>query len=491
MKKGILYTVLLSVLLLVCIVALPTEADAATSGTCGANVANLTWTLDDAGTLTISGKGAMGNNYLYNVSNPNNSNIPWIRVSSSIKRVVITDGATSIGKNAFYKCINLTSIVIADSVTTINESAFAYCDNLKTVYYKGSRASWEKISIGKDNDLLLNATIVYNYCEHSYTNVVAKEPTHIAAGEMTYTCSNCGDTYTEVIPALFYGTNLDLGNSLNMNFYFYKGLVGPDGYVEIVRSFADGTTETLQKSLSEFGLNGDYYQITYPGLAAREMNDFVSVTVFDKDGNRVSETKTDSICSYTRRALDNLTDPISRRLYVDMLNYGAAAQLNFGYDTENLANSILTEAEKTEGTQQVDTLVNNYTRENQNYYGTNFDLENEINLNLYVLASAIGENGYAEISYTNYRGEKISKTVTEYVANGSYYMFTPDFVVAADGRCLLTIQFYKADGTPVVKVTDSMESYVARAIEIDTVKYSWMKHMIMYSDSAREYLNNR
>ena len=150
------------------------------------------------------------------------------------------------------------------------------------------------------------------------------------------------------------------------------------------------------------------------------MNDSVSVTVFDKDGNRVSETKTDSICSYTRRALDNLTDPISRRLYVDMLNYGAAAQLNFGYDTENLANSILTEFEKTEGTQQVDTLVNNYTRENQNYYVTNFDLENEINLNLYVLASAIGENGYAEISYTNYRGEKISKTVTEYVANGSY-----------------------------------------------------------------------
>ncbi len=326
-------------------------------------------------------------------------------------------------------------------------------------------------------------------CEHTYTSAVTKEPTKTATGEMTYTCSFCGDTYTEIIPALFYGTNTDLGNTLNMNFYFYKELVSADGYVEIVRSFADGSTETTKKNLSEFGLNGDYYQITYPGLAAMEMNDAVSVTVFDKDGNQVSETKTDSICSYARRALDKITDPISRRMYVDMLNYGAAAQQNFGYNTANLVNSILTEAEKAEGTQSVGALTNGYTRENENYYGTNFDLENEINLNLYVLASAIGENGYAEISYTNFKGEEIRKIVTEYVANGNCYMFTPDFVVAADGRCLLTIQFYKADGTPVVKVTDSMESYVARAVEKDPVKYGWMEYMMIYSDSAREYLN--
>ncbi len=330
-------------------------------------------------------------------------------------------------------------------------------------------------------------------CEHtpggSYIGTVTKEPTKTEAGEMTYTCSYCGDTYTEVIPALFYGTNTDLGNTLNMNFYFYKELVSADGYVEIVRSFADGSTETTKKNLSEFGLNGDYYQITYPGLAAMEMNDAVSVTVYDKDGNQISETKTDSICSYARRALDKITDPISRRMYVDMLNYGAAAQLNFGYDTENLANSILTEAEKAEGTQSVAALTNSYTRENNNYYGTNFDLENEINLNLYVLASAMGANGYAEISYTNFKGEEIQKTITEYTVNGGYYMFTPDFVVAADGRCLLTIQFYKADGTPVVTVTDSMESYVARAVDADPTKYSWMEYMMIYSDSAREYLN--
>ncbi len=510
MKKGILCTALMLVLLLACIVALPTEAHAATitnSGTCGTN---LIWTLDDAGTLTISGTGQMMNFDCAEDYQPDwYTYSPWFDYSiqrvviecgvtsvgdfafqycRSLISVIIPDSVTSIGEGAFLRCTNMTSVTIGNSVNSVGYYAFSDCDSLKNVYYKGYCIEWPEIQIGYENDPLLNATITY--AKHNANiGFVTQEATKTATGEMTYTCSNCGDTYTESIPALFYGTNTDLGNTLNVNFYFYKGLVGTDGYVEIIRSFADGSTETTTKSLSEFGLNGDYYQITYPGLAAREMNDSVSITVFDKDGNQVSETKTDSISSYVRRALDKITDPTSRKMYVDMLNYGAAAQLNFGYDTENLANSILTESEKAEGTQTVGTLTNGYTRENESYCGTNFDLENEISLNLYVRAEAIGENGYAEISYTNHRGEEITKTVTEYAENGNCYMFTPDFVVAADGRCLLTIQFYKADGTPVVKVTDSMESYVARAIDADPVKYSWMAYMMIYSDSAREYLN--
>lgn len=36
-------------------------------------------------------------------------------------------------------------------------------------------------------------------CEHSYTSEQTKAPTCTEAGEMTYTCSECGDTYTEAI----------------------------------------------------------------------------------------------------------------------------------------------------------------------------------------------------------------------------------------------------------------------------------------------------
>ena len=52
-------------------------ANIVASGTCGANGDNLTWTLDDAGLLTISGTGAMRD---YSQS----SNIPWYGNRNSI-----------------------------------------------------------------------------------------------------------------------------------------------------------------------------------------------------------------------------------------------------------------------------------------------------------------------------------------------------------------------------------------------------------------------
>lgn len=58
----------------------------ADEGTCGEN---LTWTLDDDGLLTISGTGDMSD-YMFRG--------PW---NYAPKAVVIEEGVTSIGKNAF------------------------------------------------------------------------------------------------------------------------------------------------------------------------------------------------------------------------------------------------------------------------------------------------------------------------------------------------------------------------------------------------------
>ena len=90
------------------------------SGTCGDN---LTWTLDSEGVLTISGSGEM-KSYLLS---------PWRDYRSSIKKVVIEEGVTSIGSYVFKGCSALTSITIPDSVTSIGNDAFSDCIELTSI----------------------------------------------------------------------------------------------------------------------------------------------------------------------------------------------------------------------------------------------------------------------------------------------------------------------------------------------------------------------
>lgn len=96
----------------------------ATSGTCGDN---LTWVLDEEGTLTISGTGAM-DNYEHDFVDS-----PWYSVRSDIITIVIKDGATTIGNDAFSSCDNLTSITLPGSVTTIGIKAFRNCSSLTSI----------------------------------------------------------------------------------------------------------------------------------------------------------------------------------------------------------------------------------------------------------------------------------------------------------------------------------------------------------------------
>lgn len=82
------------------------------------------WVLDAEGTLTISGSGSM---------HVNNFEQPWADYVSSVKKVIIQDGITSIVDHAFYRCTNLNSVVIPDGVTYIGTRAFSGCGNLGSV----------------------------------------------------------------------------------------------------------------------------------------------------------------------------------------------------------------------------------------------------------------------------------------------------------------------------------------------------------------------
>ena len=119
------------------------------------------------------------------------------RDCTSLTSVTIPNSVTSIGDCAFQYCASLTSVTIPDSVTSINNGAFYDCTSLTDVYYAGSEAQWKAIQISYGNDALLNANIHYNYVSHTHSyKAVVTAPTCTEKGYTTHTCA-CGDSYVD------------------------------------------------------------------------------------------------------------------------------------------------------------------------------------------------------------------------------------------------------------------------------------------------------
>lgn len=191
MMKNVAAKVWLLPLLVAAVLVLPVTACAATSGTCGDN---LTWVLDDAGTLTISGTGKI-NGCDYNEA-------PW---GSGIRTVVIEEGVTGIGVYAFGGCSSLTDVTLPNSLKEISGCAFEDCSSLSnlvipdSVVYIGPYAfqdcsSLESVTIPK------GVTAIYDYTFYDCTSL---ESVKIPQGVTSiYRCafSGCSGLTSVTIP---------------------------------------------------------------------------------------------------------------------------------------------------------------------------------------------------------------------------------------------------------------------------------------------------
>ena len=75
------------------------------SGFCGTEDSNVNWSLDEEGTLHITGEGAMA-------SWESEADVPWAQYRSQIKEIQIEDGVTSVGAYAFCNCSGLSTVTI-------------------------------------------------------------------------------------------------------------------------------------------------------------------------------------------------------------------------------------------------------------------------------------------------------------------------------------------------------------------------------------------
>ena len=116
-------------------------ADLIDSGSCGKNA---TWEVYKDGTLYIKGTGAM-QDYDWNYNETTKivtTGAPWHDShSASVKKLVVEDGITSIGNNAFSDCESLVSAELAEGITSIGDGAFTGCYDLEKINIPNSVTS--------------------------------------------------------------------------------------------------------------------------------------------------------------------------------------------------------------------------------------------------------------------------------------------------------------------------------------------------------------
>lgn len=101
-------------------------AECTVTVTCSGTIeGGISWNIDSAGVLTISGAGA--------IPDYTEERAPWYEYASAVKSIRISSGITEIGWSAFLDCESVESVTIPNTVTKIAESAFVRCSSLKSI----------------------------------------------------------------------------------------------------------------------------------------------------------------------------------------------------------------------------------------------------------------------------------------------------------------------------------------------------------------------
>ena len=347
---------------------------------------------------------------------------------------------------------------------------------------------------------------------HSGTNTDNGNNTH------TYACSGCGES---VIEAHSYDSNyacacghalIDLIKSsqatleamLRLDFTVDKTkLSGEDNYVVLTHTYANGSTDVVTIPQSEWSKAG---MVSYSKIAAKEMGDDVTIVVYNGQGQQLSIPETDSIKAYAFRGLkalagvaDGTKNAILRTLLVDMLNYGAAAQVQFSYNTANLVNADLTDAQKAWATKNDVAPSGNHQIKDTATFNSTLVLESAIEMDCIFYASKIGASNtwkdlYAIATYVDFNGKTKSVRIEgedfRMYSNSSYALVPVIGMAVADYQAIVTCVVYDANGNALGTAIDSVESYVYRALAsgaagetLETLCNNLMK----FSASAKEY----
>ena len=162
----------------------------------------------------------------------------------------------------------------------------------------------------------------------------------------------CGavDVTVPILDAnLSFGAQLYLENDLTMAFRVKSSKLAnydlSTAYLVVEREvYETGAKESylMTTTINEYTVSGDRIIFSYPGISAAQMNDAIKATLYVKTASGqeyVSPVLETSVATYLNGLLGTYAnDSKMLTLIMDMLNYGAAAQIYFDRHADSLVN---------------------------------------------------------------------------------------------------------------------------------------------------------
>lgn len=383
--------------------------------------------------------------------------------------------------------ITLDGVAVVNGISGIKSGSFSkqLSTGKHTVVFKYTKDSYTN----SNSDLAWFSNLEIKACSHLQTKT-----DYVFRGEETHTkktvCADCGEVLSEfvedcddkdndsicdhcgfkmaieVIKFTIPGCAPNLESELEMGIAIPNASI-PDGveFTAVVTQTSGGevvnTFEIPQTEWTEYTAALD---MVYVKMAAKCMADEFSIEVVDEAGNVWNEPYITSYRAYVMNNFDKGNDA-RKTLFVDMLNYGAAAQTRFSYNTDDLANKGLT-AKQQEYSLGAISLQNKQLMGSKNI-GSSASLESRILVYSYFKDIVDPAGMYATVNFTDARGivhtEEIPGTSFElYNAAQKAYKICVDNLVPADVDVAYTMIVYNADGSVYDIAVDGLGSYLSR-----------------------------
>lgn len=240
-------------------------------------------------------------------------------------------------------------------------------------------------------------------CEHSFNS--------------NGVCIKCGGLEDGVLAGVS-GYSLSLGGNIGVNQYVaISDEILYDETANVVLTLpATGSTYELTIPVSELEFDGKYYKVTCE-VAAKELASEITMEI--KTDSTDIDLGTFAASNYCYSVVNGAfaSDEL-KAVAKSLLNYSAASQLYFDYNTDNLANKDLSEEDKIVETADLSAYAPVIEGEAGmvSYYGASLTLKSETSLNFYFRIDN-PVSGAMAITVNGIHGASLEK-------NGNLYQFT-------------------------------------------------------------------